>query len=233
MARVLFILTSHGQLAETGEDTGFYFGEMAHPWDALRCVGHSVDFASPRGGAAPRTRVKLDDPMDRAFLEDREAVRAIDSTLALHEIDPADYDAVHLPGGHGTMWDFAQEPRVGEIVADVYERGGVVSAICHGPAGLVNARLGNGSYLVQGRRLTSFTDEEERAVGKAEVVPYLLETELRARGADHRKVASFDPHVEVDGRLITGQNPLSARLLANALVEVLEQAGAVASVAQR
>lgn len=222
MSRVLFILTSHGQLGETGEETGFYFGEMAHPWDALLRAGHSVEFASPRGGAAPRTRVKLDDPMDRAFLEDDEAVRAIDNTLPLTEIDPADYDAVHLPGGHGTMWDFAQDDRVGKVAAEVYDRGGVVSAICHGPAGLVNARLRSGAYLVEGKRLTSFSDDEEREVGKAQIVPYLLETTLRERGGDYRKVASFDPHVEVDGRLLTGQNPLSARLLANAIVEALD-----------
>jgi putative intracellular protease/amidase len=223
MAKVLFVLTGHGRLGDTGEATGFYFGEMAHPWDALRCAGHSVEFASSSGGAAPRTRVKLDDPMDRAFLEDPDAVRAIDETRPLREIDASDYGAVHLPGGHGTMWDFAQDQHLGEIVGEVYGRGGVVSAICHGPAGLLNARLDDGSYLIEGKRLTSFTDAEEHAVGKAEVVPYLLETALRERGADFRKVADFDPHIEVDGRLLTGQNPLSSRLLANALVQALAQ----------
>ena len=157
MSKILFILTSHGQLGATGEETGFYFGEVTHPWDALTCAGHSVEFASPRGGAAPRTRVKLDDPMDRAFLEHREAMYAIDNTLPLQEIDASGYDAVHLPGGHGTMWDFAQDDRLGQIVGDIYEQGGLVSAICHGPAGLVNAKLSDGSHLVEGRRLTSFT----------------------------------------------------------------------------
>lgn len=223
MSRILFVLTSHGQLGDTGEETGFYFGEVTHPWDALVAAGHTVDFASPQGGAAPRTRVKLDDPMDRAFLENAEAVAGIDGTVPLSEVSATQYDAVHLPGGHGTMWDFAQEEKVGELVGQVYDQGGLVSAICHGPAGLVNARLGDGSHLVAGKRMTSFTDSEERAVGKAELVPYLLENALRERGADYRAVADFDPHVEVDGRLITGQNPLSSRLLGNAIVRGLRE----------
>lgn len=221
MAKVLFILTSHGQLGDTGEDTGFYFGEVTHPWDALTCAGHAVEFASPLGGAAPRTRVKADDPMDRAFLENAEAVAGIDDTASLGEVDPSLYDAVHLPGGHGTMWDFAEDERLASIVGQIYEQGGLVSAICHGPAGLVNAKLSDGSYLVAGKRLTSFTDSEEEAVGKAEIVPYLLETALRERGADYRAMANFDPHIEVDERLLTGQNPLSSRLLGNAIVRAL------------
>ena len=221
MAHVLFVLTSHGRLGDTDEDTGFYFGEVTHPWDALTCAGHTVEFASPLGGVAPRTRVKLDDPMDRAFLENAAAVRGIDDAMRLGDVDPARYDAVHLPGGHGTMWDFAQDERLGGLVGEIYERGGIVSAICHGPAGLVNAKLGNGSYLVDGKRLTSFTDAEERAVGKAEVVPYLLESVLRERGADYRAMADFDPHIEVDRRLLTGQNPLSTRLLGNGIVAAL------------
>jgi putative intracellular protease/amidase len=223
MFKILFVLTSHSQLGATGEETGFYFGEAAHPWDALTHAGHTVEFASPRGGAAPRTRVKLDDPMDRAFLEDPEAVHGIDHTLALSEIDPSDYDAIHLPGGHGTMWDFAQDPRLGAMAAEIYERGGVVSAICHGPAGLVNARLSDGSHLVAGKRMTSFTDDEERAVGKEQIVPFLVETTLRERGADYHKVAPFEPYVEVDGRLVTGQNPVSSRLLGNAIARVLSE----------
>lgn len=221
MAKVLIVLTNHDRLGTTGEETGFYFGEVTHPWDALTCADHTVEFASPRGGSAPRTRVKLDDPMDRAFLENADAVYAIDHTLPLGEIDPSNYDGIHLPGGHGTMWDFAQDQRLGQIVTDIYERGGIVSAICHGPAGLVNAKLSDGSYLVENKCITSFTNDEEQAVGKAEIVPYLLETALVERGANYRKVASFDPHIEVDGRLLTGQNPLSSRLLGNALVNAL------------
>lgn len=166
---------------------------MTHPWDALTCAGHTVEFASPLGGTAPRTRVKLDDPMDRAFLEDTEAMAAIDNTMPLGDIVPSHYDAIHLPGGHGTMWDFAQNERLRDIVRQIYEQGGLVSAICHGPAGLVDTKLSDGSYLVAGKQLTSFTDSEEQAVGKAEIVPYLLETALRERGADYRAVADFDP----------------------------------------
>jgi putative intracellular protease/amidase len=223
MSKVLFVLTSHGQLGDTGEETGFYFGEVTQPWDALTASGYGVEFASPEGGAAPRTRVKLDDPMDRAFLENEEAVAAIDETMPLSEIDASGYDAVHLPGGHGAMWDFAQDERVGDLVGQVYDQGGLVSAICHGPAGLVDAKLSDGSYLVAGKRLTSFTDSEERAKNMAETVPYLLETALRERGADFRTGADFDPHVEVDGRLLTGQNPLSSRLLGNAIVRALRE----------
>jgi putative intracellular protease/amidase len=223
IAKVLFVLTSHDRVGASDERTGFYFGEVTHPWDALTSAGHIVEFASPQGGAAPRTRVKMDDPMDRAFLATEAAVDAIDDTLQLQDVDPARYDAVHLPGGHGTMWDFAQDPRVGEVTAAVYEAGGVVSAICHGPAGLVNAELSDGAHLVAGKRLTSFTNTEEQAAGKEQIVPYLLETALRERGADYREVRAFEPHIEVDGRLLTGQNPLSSRLLANALVRALSE----------
>jgi putative intracellular protease/amidase len=221
MPKILFVLTSHDRLGATAEETGFYFGEATQPWDALTRAGHTVEFASPAGGAAPRTRVKLDDPVDRAFLEDHEAVSAIEHTLALAEIDQSHYDAIHLPGGHGTMWDFAQDPCLAQMIVAIYERGGLVSAICHGPAGLVNAKLSDGTYLVAGKRLTSFTDAEERAVGKDQVVPYLLETELRERGANYSKAANFEPHVVVDGRLLTGQNPVSSRLLGNALTHAL------------
>jgi len=159
--------------------------------------------------------------MDRAFLENGKVMAAIDNTASLGDVDPSHYDVVHLPGGHGTMWDFAQNERLGEIVAQIYEQGGLISAICHGPAGLVNAKLSDGSYLVSSKRLTSFTNSEEEAVGKVEIVPYLLETALRERGASYRAVANFDPHIEADGRVLTGQNPLSSRLLGNAMVRAL------------
>lgn len=224
MSKVLFIVTSCGTLGDTGEETGFYFGEVSHPWDALTAAGHTVDVVSPLGGAAPRTRVKPDDPMDQAFLRDADAMAAIEDTVPLHEVQVASYAAVHLPGGHGSMWDFAQEETVGATVGAIYDQGGIVSAICHGPAGLVEAKLNDGSYLISGKRLTSFTDAEESSVGKAEIVPFLLESALRERGAEFRSGADFEPHIEVDGRLLTGQNPLSSRLLGNAMVRALPKA---------
>lgn len=223
MSSILFVLTSHDQLGDTGEETGFYFGEVTHPWDALTCAGHDVAFASPLGGKAPRTRMKLDDPMDCAFLENAEAVAAIDNTTPLSDIDPSHYDAIHLPGGHGAMWDFAQDGKLGDTIRQIYQQGGLVSAICHGPAGLVDVRLDDGSYLVTGKRLTSFTDSEEHAVGKAHTVPYMLESALRKRGADYRSAADFQPHIEMDQRLLTGQNPLSSRLLGNSMVRALRE----------
>jgi putative intracellular protease/amidase len=219
VARILFVLTSHDQLGDTGRPTGYHHNEAAHPWRVLTDAGHTVAFASPKGGAAPITGEQPEDPIEQAFKESS----GVEDTLRLSDVDPSDYDAVHLPGGHGTMWDFADDPDLARLVADIYERGGAISAVCHGPAGLVNVKLADGEYLVAGKRISCFTDDEERKVGLEDVVPYLLESVLRERGAIHTKAGVFAPHVEVDGRLVTGQNPPSATPMAEALVEVLSE----------
>jgi putative intracellular protease/amidase len=143
-------------------------------------------------------------------------------TLRPDEVDAADYDAVFFAGGHGTMWDFRQNTTLAAIGRDVYEAGGVVAAVCHGPAGIVDITLSDGRPLVEGRRVAAFTNDEEQAVGLTKVVPFLLQDALEERGATHVGAANFTAHVIVDGRLVTGQNPASAAGTGKATVEVLD-----------
>lgn len=222
--RVLFILTSHATLGrDAGEPTGFHLLEAARPWNVLRQAGYAVDFASPRGGAAPIDPGSLDrdNPDNAAFLNDAEASAKLRATEPLERVCASDYAGVYFPGGHGCMWDFPDNPHIDRIVADIHERGGVVAALCHGLAALVNVKNHEGLYLVEGRRIAAFTDDEERAVGKHRLVPFLLASKLKERGAHHVKTGNFAECVVVDGRLVTGQNPASAAQLAEKLRDAL------------
>ena len=164
------ILTSHGQLGDTGRKTGFYWEEFATPYWKLRDAGHTVDIASVKGGNPPADPGSAQ-PDGRAksvqrFMDDAKAMAALKASKPIEEAELGDYDAVFLPGGHGTMWDLAQTSSVGEKIARAFEAGAVVAAVCHGPAGLTNAILSNGEPLVKGRKVNSFTDAEEEAAGE-------------------------------------------------------------------
>jgi putative intracellular protease/amidase len=218
---VLLVLTSHDQLGETGRSTGFYLPEAAHPWKVLSEAGFRVDLASPAGGRPPMDGADLTDPVQQAFLDDPEMAGKLDATLRVQDVDAADYAALVFVGGHGTMWDFPGDRTLAGIARDVYEAGGAVAAVCHGPAGLVNITLSDGSYLVAGKNVAAFTNSEEAAAGLTDVVPFLLQSTLEERGAKHTGAADWEPHVVVDGRLVTGQNPASATGVGEALVKVL------------
>jgi putative intracellular protease/amidase len=223
MSRVLFVLTSHDLLGNTGKETGFYLPEVTHPYHVFEQSGIEVEFVSPKGGKAPMIGVDLQDPLNQAFLDNPEKVAQVENTLIPSEIEPTRYDAIFYAGGHGTMWDFPNHDRLAQIAATIYENGGVVGAVCHGPAGLVNIKLSDGSNLVTGKRVAAFTNEEEVAVGLEAVVPFLLESTLLDRGATHTKAANFQAHVEVSDRLVTGQNPASAAGVAEQMVNLLIQ----------
>ncbi|WP_119168982.1 type 1 glutamine amidotransferase domain-containing protein [Algihabitans albus] len=231
--RALIVLTSHAKLGETGKPTGFYWEELAVPYWSLRDAGLAVDIASVEGGAAPAdpgSEAEENRPaVVQRFLDDADAMAQRQATLPIAEVDPAAYDVVFLPGGHGTMWDFAQSERLGEVVAQAYEAGAVVGAVCHGPAGLVGAELSNGKPLVAGKRVNGFTDAEEEAVGLTEVVPFLLESKLRALGGLFEGNAeTFQAHAVRDGRLVTGQNPRSSERVATLLLQALADIRAAA-----
>jgi oligopeptidase B len=219
--RIAIVLTNHGQLGDTGRTTGFYLSEATHPFHAFRAAGYEVDFLSPKGGEAPMDGVDRTDPINAAFLDDASLVARTRGTLALSGADPARYDAVLFSGGHGTMWDFPSDPGVQRIGRQVFEQGGAVAAVCHGPAALVNIRLSDGTYLVAGREVSSFTEEEEAAVKLESVVPFALEGTLRSRGARFVEAPKFEPMVAVSGRLVTGQNPASATGVAEAVIAIL------------
>nr|WP_216852991.1 type 1 glutamine amidotransferase domain-containing protein [Phytoactinopolyspora halotolerans] len=217
MTRVLIILTSHDTIGSTGRRTGFHAGEAAEPWHVFRDAGFDVDVASVAGGAAPVDSRDDLDPAQEAFF------RAVDieRTARAADVSPGDYDVVFFAGGHGTMWDFPDNADLERLAAGVYERGGVVAAVCHGPAALVGLRLSDGSYLVDGKRVAAFTNEEETIVGLADTVPFLLADALIKQGAQHVAAAPWTPQVIADGRLVTGQNPQSARGVAEQIITIL------------
>ncbi|MBD2766776.1 type 1 glutamine amidotransferase domain-containing protein [Hymenobacter sp. BT664] len=222
-ARVLFVVTSHGQKGDTGQPTGYYLPEVAHPWAILTDLGYDIDFVSPQGGQPPADGVNLTDPVNARFVADAVAQQKINNSLTPARVVPSRYAAIYYAGGHGTMWDFAENEELARIAGHIYDRGGIVGAVCHGPAGLVNIRLANGELLVKGKVVSSFTDEEEAAVKLDHVVPFLLETRLKELGAIHRKSPNFQAHVEVAERLVTGQNPASAPGVGEALAKLLAQ----------
>jgi putative intracellular protease/amidase len=184
-------------------------------------AGLSVDLVSVAGGVPPQDGRDPDDPVQQEFLADERVAAQLADTRTPADVDPADYDVIFYAGGHGTMWDFPDDTRLATLARDVYEAGGVVAAVCHGPAGLVDVTLSDGTHLVEGRRVSAFTNEEEAAVGLTDVVPFLLQTRLEERGAKHSGAPNFAAHVVRDGRLVTGQNPASAAGVAEAALEAL------------
>lgn len=223
MKKVLIVLTSHDRLGDTGEPTGFYLPEVSHPVAIFERAGFAVDYVSPKGGKAPMIGIDLNDPLNKAFVEDETKMAQVNNTLAPSQVNPAAYDAIFFAGGHGTMWDFPDNEQLAAIATTIYERGGTVAAVCHGPAALVNIKLSNGEYLVAGKTVSAFTNEEETAVELAEVVPFLLETTLTERGAKHTKAPKFETHTAVSDRLVTGQNPASATQVAEKMVKLIDQ----------
>lgn len=232
--KILFVLTNHDRLgpaeAESAEPTGFHLSEAATPWKVLTDAGFDVDLATPAGGRAPidPSSKDLDDDANKAFLNDSKVRSQLGRTPSLASIDLDHYEAIYFPGGHGTMWDLPESADVRRAVRRMFEHGKIVGAVCHGPAALVNVKLSDGSWLVDGRKLSAFTDEEEKAVQKDDVMPFMLASKLVERGAKHEKAGNFEASVSVDGNLVTGQNPASAQGVGEAIRdrvrERLEQA---------
>lgn len=218
---VLFVLTSHGTKGDSGQPTGFYLGEVTHPLSVLEAAGIAVEFASIKGGEPPIDGLDLEDDTNRRYWNDEAFRAAIRTTARLDDVDPARYAAIFFAGGHGAMWDLPQSSAVDRVTRSVFEAGGAVAAVCHGPAALVNVRLSDGRYLVAGRNVSAFTDSEERTVGLDKTVPFLLASTLVERGATHHPAADWTSKVVVDGRLITGQNPQSATGVGEALRDLL------------
>ena len=222
--KILLVLTSHSQLGDTGKRTGFWLSELTHPYYKFKKTGYSIDVASIQGGMAPIDPKSFDEPDDanQRFLQDAELMAKVIRTLPLSEIDPAAYQAVVFAGGSGTMWDFPNNEHVNRVAVTIYENNGIVSAICHGPAALVDVKLSNGQYLVSGRKISAFTNEEEEELKLTHVVPFLLQDKLIERGAKYVYGKPWKENVVVDGRLITGQNPASATKVAEKIIEHLK-----------
>jgi putative intracellular protease/amidase len=218
---ILIALTSHDKKGDTGQSTGAYLAEIAHPYEVFSRAGFSVEFASVRGGRVPLDGVDRADAVNASFLSDAGRMERLHSSRPSAAVDASRYAAIFFAGGHGTMWDLPDDPGFARVAAAIYEAGGVVAAVCHGPAALVNLRLSNGRFLVDGKSVSAFTNEEERAVRLDGVVPFSLQDRLIARGAHFVPGEPWSQQVAVDERLVTGQNPASATGVAEAVVELL------------
>jgi len=221
--KILFVVTSHDKKGDTGEETGYYLGEVSHPWEVLHKAGYEIDFVSPKGGTPPVDGFDLKDPVNKEFWENKEYKNKIDHSLQPSQVNPNDYSTVFYAGGHGAMWDFADNTELAAIASKIYENGGIVAGVCHGPAGLVNIKLNNGKYLVDGKKINAFTNEEESEVKLTNVVPFLLEDKLKERGAKFEKSGLWQNHVVTDQRVITGQNPQSAKSVGEAILKELNK----------
>ena len=224
MKKVLCVVTSNNVKGSTGIPTGFWFSELTHPMAKLEEAGFETVLASIKGGEPPMDKDGFDltDAINKKYWEDEAFQQKLKHTLALGDANPADYAAIFFAGGHGVMWDFPDSEAVQRVTRDIYEQGGIVSAVCHGPAALVNVKLTDGSYLVAGKNVTGFTNGEEAEVQATDIVPFLLESKLNEHGAKHHPAANWANNVVVDGRLVTGQNPASAAGVGEALVKLLK-----------
>lgn len=226
--KILMVLTSHDQLGDTGKKTGFWLEEFAAPYFVLKDAGHEITLASPAGGQPPLDP-KSDEPdaqteATRRFKDDQEAQAQLASTVRLADVDSSRFDGVFYPGGHGPLWDLAQDATSKAIIESALASGKPVALVCHAPAVLRNVTSPQGEPIVKGRKITGFTNEEEEAVGLTDVVPFLLEDVLKEQGGDFTRGGVFEPYFVQDGLLITGQNPPSSEPAAKKLLEALHAA---------
>lgn len=223
--KVLFVLTSHEQLGDTGEKTGFWLEEFASPYYRLKDAGADITLASPRGGQPPldpkshEPDAQTEDT--KRFENDQEARNQLANTVRLSDVSADDYDAVFYPGGHGPLWDLHKDEHSIKLIENFIKAGKPVAAVCHAPAVLLNARDASGEPLVKGKKVTGFSNSEESAVGLKDVVPYLLEDQLVEKGGVYERVDDWASLAVVDGQLITGQNPASSRAVADELIKTL------------
>ncbi|MEL6276594.1 MAG: type 1 glutamine amidotransferase domain-containing protein [Bacteroidota bacterium] len=221
--RVLFVITSHDQFGDTHRKTGLHLGEVTHAYRPLIEAGFEIDFVSPKGGITYMYGTDLNDPNNIWFIQHPTAYYRFLHAKTPSEIDPKKYAAIYFVGGHGTMWDLPNHAQITKLTTDIYEQGGVVAGVCHGPSGLINVKLNDGSYLVDGKQLTSFTNSEEKAAQADEIVPFLLESKLKERGALFVNEENWQENVVVDERLVTGQNPASAKQVALEIIRLVNK----------
>jgi len=224
--KILMVLTSHDELGNTGKKTGFWLEEFAAPYFVFKDAGAEITLASPRGGQPP-IDPKSDDPSTqtestRRFKADNKAVALLANTLRLGEVSADDFDAIFYPGGHGPLWDLAEDPVSIRLIETALEVKKPVAAVCHAPGVLRHVKTPNGNPIVNGKNVTGFSNSEEAAAGLTDVVPFLVEDMLIKNGGNYSKTADWQPHVITDGFLITGQNPASSELTAYAALALLK-----------
>jgi putative intracellular protease/amidase len=219
---ILMVLTSHDQLGDTAKKTGFWLEEFAAPYYVFKDAGATVTLVSPKGGQPPLDP-KSDEPdsqteATKRFKADKDAQSALAHTGKLSDVDSAKYDAVFYPGGHGPLWDLAQDPHSLQLIEQMLSDGKTVAAVCHAPGVLWRAKGADGASVVKGKRVAGFTNSEEEAAGLTKVVPFLVQDKLTESGGVYSKGPDWKPYVVTDGALITGQNPASSEPAAHALL---------------
>lgn len=222
--KVLFVITSHDELGNTGQKTGFWTEELAAPYYALSDKNVEITLASPKGGQPP-IDPKSEDPSsqtDATLRMDNDEVlkEKLKNTHKLSEVKSEDFDAVFYPGGHGPLWDLAEDKDSQDLIVDFYRNDKPVAFVCHAPGVLKDVKI-DGEYLVKGKNVTGFTNTEEEAVQLTDVVPFLVEDMLKKNGGVYSKIGDWSPYAVVDGRLITGQNPASSEKVAEELLKLI------------
>ncbi|MGF6667184.1 type 1 glutamine amidotransferase domain-containing protein [Pseudomonas monsensis] len=224
--KVLMVLTSHDQLGETGQKTGFWLEEFAAPYYVFKDAGAEVVLASPAGGQPPLDpKSELPDfqtEMTHRFKADADAQKALANTVRLKTVNEKDFDTVFYPGGHGPMWDLTESETSINLIQSFERAGKPIGFVCHAPGVLRHVKAADGAPLIEGRRVTGFTNGEEAAVELTDVVPFLIEDEFLRLGGHYEKGPDWAPFVVEDGKLITGQNPASSEGVAQALVSQLK-----------
>ena len=225
--KILFVVTSHAELGNTGKKTGLWIEEFAAPYYKFRDLGKQIVVASPKGGQTP-IDPKSDLPENRTeptlrYYNDKETQDVLSNTVKLSTVSANDFDTVFYPGGHGPMWDLAEDKDSAKLIADFYYSGKPVTLVCHAPVALKNVRQPNGLWFIEGKRVTAFTNTEEETAQLTHVVPFSLEDMLKQRGSIFLKGEDWKPFVTRDGLLITGQNPATSVLAADTLLDYAER----------
>ncbi|HYF29539.1 MAG TPA: nuclear transport factor 2 family protein [Chitinophagaceae bacterium] len=218
--KVLFIVSSHSKVEGTNQKTGVHLGEVAMAYKIISDAGYDIDIVSTEGGKAHYYGVDVNHQAVEWFVQNTDAMRKLTHSKKPDSITARIYKAVFVAGGHGAMWDLPDNNKVQKLISEIYDNNGVVAAVCHGPAALLKVKVKDGSYLVSGKSVTAFTNNEEKASGEKKL-PFLLETELSKTGGKFKGASNWSANVLVDGRLITGQNPASTDKLAEAMVALL------------
>lgn len=226
-ARILMVLTSHDEMGNTGHKTGFWAEEFAAPYYTFLDAGCDITLATPAGGAAPidpnSEGEHAQTDATRRFYADEDAKARIANTQRLADMRAEEFDTVFYPGGHGPLWDLTENQDSIALLEDFLRQQKPIASVCHAPTAFLNLKDEQGEFAIKGKRVAGFTNEEEAAVGLTDVVPHLLEDELKRRGADYQKVEAFAPFAVVDGLVITGQNPASSEAVAEKLLQALKR----------
>lgn len=220
--KALIICTNHTDYPTKPNKTGLWLSEFTHFYDEIADRNFSIDIASPNGGPVPIDERSLDrrDNTNEKWMHNPAIKQKLENSLKLSDVVPEDYQLVYLTGGHGTMWDFPENANLQEITRRVYENNGMVAAVCHGVSGLLNVQLSDGTSLINDKQITGFSNMEEKLIRLDEEVPFLLEDALKKKNVHYSKgFIPFLPHIEVDERIVTGQNPLSARKVGRKVIE--------------